>query len=220
MSIDIVLDTVFIIIRLILLFVVSLISVVITSLLCVYYSATACVVLSGVLGFLLSLNILQFFIDTLRYCCLQQFRSISSSHHYSLFIFLLMKDIHFKLKNYMIKYSLDFFGALLLSLTVSLVLYYTVSTTNDDNDEVSNSTVTELYTSTGIIVLWVMEVAVKLISSLYCCNVCCYSGGLRNPLHSRDKDSINQFMKKRRQLFYCTGTTRQFLIHYGKWKRV
>ena len=134
-----------------------------------------------------------------------------------------MREIHLSVKNYVIKYFIEILRTSLLMIALSLILYYTMNTRSDtDIDAWNNSTSTnesrlmsntELYSSIGIIILAVFEEVLKLFSSLYCFQSL---GGIRNPLHPRERDSSKVMKDKRKRLFFFIGGPRQYLLLYGK----
>ncbi|XP_019853256.1 PREDICTED: pecanex-like protein 4 [Amphimedon queenslandica] len=212
-------------IRLLCQFLLTLVSIGIILLLNAFYTNTAGILASGLLGFLLSLNLLQFLADSVRALCSCRHHhkdaSCISSSHYSFHLLVIMREIHLNVKNYVVKYSSEIQRTSLLMIALSLILYYTMDTGPDtDIDMWNNSTSTnerrlmsntELYSSIGIIILAVFEEVLKLSSSLYCFQSL---GGVRNPLHPRERDSSKVMKDKRKRLFFFTGGPRQYLLLY------
>ena len=206
----------------------TLVSIVIISLLNAFYTNTAGVLASGLFGLLLSLNLLQFLADSVRALCSCRYQQKDphpciSSSHYSFHLLAIMREIHLNVKNYVVKYSIEILRTSLFMIALSLILYYTIDTRPDtDIDTWSNSTSTngtrlmsntELYSSIGIIILAVFEEVLKLSSSLYCFQSL---GGVRNPLHPRERDYSKVMKDKRKRLSFFISGPRQYLLLYGK----
>lgn len=158
--------------------------------------------LAAGLGFILSLNLLQFCLDLTKLCCRTSqclSSDICQTDHYWTLCFLTVIKLH-TVKQFFLKHLLTTIKTLLLLPVTVAIVYITTSNTASTNVLTAFKAIT--------ISLPVITELLRLPNVLYCI-------GSRFPCYPRNKDFVSSIHSKRKLLQYFS-IPNQLLLYYGK----
>ena len=178
---------------------ISLVSAVVIA---VVHDQTVAILLAAGIGYILSLNSLQLFLDISKFCCTRKClaRDICQTEYYWIVCFLNVIKLQ-KIKQLCFKYLLTLIKLILL-LTVNIVtVYFTISSSTIELSVLTS------FQGVTIGLLVILEI-LQLPNAMYC-------AGFRAPYHPRNKDFVS-FIQSKRKLLQYFSIPRHITLYYSK----